>query len=142
MLFDPVVDAALIGFIGVVVGIGGYALQNWQIKKAERERAEYVIKRERYEKWIKTLVEAWYKRKKTGEPTSFEEVLAVNEANNMLLIYASDDVVNAVVDLWRTDHKKESGKALEQVQKIILAMRKDLVKTNLKEADLEFLKIT
>jgi hypothetical protein len=33
MLFDPTVDAALIGLVRVTVGIGRYALQNWQIKK-------------------------------------------------------------------------------------------------------------
>jgi len=140
MVFDPIVDAALIGLVGVIVGIGGYALQNWQIKKAERERNEYVAKREKYEKWIKTISEGWIQRARTRKPVSDDLALAMNEVNNMLMLYGSDDVVNAVVNLWRTK-RTEAEKVPMQFQEIILAMRKDLISTKLKVADVEFLKI-
>jgi hypothetical protein len=141
MVFDPLVDAALIGFLGVVAGIFGYAFQNWQIKKKERERAEYVAKREKYEEWIKTFVDGFFQRTTTGKPISNDLVLTMNEANNMLMLYGSDNVVKAVVNLWKTWSQREPEGVRTLIQEIILAMRKDLVSTDLTVTDVEFLRV-
>jgi len=141
MALDPIVESAIIGLIGVFVGIGGYAFQNWQVKKAERERAEYVIKRKKYEEWTKTFVDGWYHRTRTNTPIPDDLVLKINEANNMLMLYGSDDVVKAVINVWSSGPEPEAGKLLTLIQKVLLDMRKDLVKTGLNVADLQFLRV-
>ena len=140
-MFEPIVDAALIGLVGVIVGIGGYALQNWQIKKAERERSEYVTKREKYEIWIKKFANSWYQQKITGKSTS-ELDSAINEVSNMLLLYGSDPVVNALVKLFKpSSSESEKANMNRLLNEVILAMRKDLISTNLKVDDFKFLTI-
>jgi uncharacterized protein YgfB (UPF0149 family) len=141
LVFDPIVDSAIIGVIGVVIGIGGYAFQNWQVKKAERERAEFVIKRERYDEWIKTMIHGFHVVQTRKESTSIEFKEELDKANNMLLLYGSDDVVKALHEYYTVD--ENNGKALTRaLQKIILAMRKDLIDTSLGESYMELLRAT
>jgi len=137
-MLDPIVDAALIGLVGVFVGIGGYALQNWQVKKADRERAEFVSKRERYEEWIRTVVHAFHIVQTKKEPTPLELKEKLDVANNMLSLYGSDDVVKLLHQLWTPN--LEGDKTKELIQKTLLAMRKDLVTTGLDASDVELLR--
>ena len=134
-MFDPIVDAALIGLIGVVVGIGGYAIQNWQIKKSERERNEYVAKRERYEEWMKTFIEGDTYVALKGNEIPYDLRVAMLRANTLLMLYASDEVIRKVLNVWK-------GKATDRIpmQETIIAMRKDLVSTDLSVADVYYFK--
>ena len=140
MVFDPLVDSALIGLAGVVVGIGGYAVQNWLIKKKDRERAEFVIKRKKYEQWLKVLLAPLYTKDE-------ERVLALKtgarefrEVCNLILLYGSDEVVRALCDFWKVSKKPEGDTIVNAFRKLVIAMRKDLlVKTSLSDSDIEFL---
>lgn len=140
MVFDPLVESAIIGLIGVVIGIGGYSLQNWQVKKAERERAEYVIKRDKYESWIKCWVEA---RFLSGQKKEVPNELgkAMDEVNGMLLLYGSDDVIKSVRAFWENPDAT-SNELFAKSQKIILAMRKDIKDTNLGEEDMKLIRVS
>lgn len=142
LVFDPLVDSALIGLVGVVVGIGGYAVQNWLIKKRERERSEFVIKREKYEQWLKVLLAPLHTKDE-------ERVLAIKtgarefrEVCNLILLYGSDDVVKALCDFWKVSKRLEGTTMLNAFRKLVIAMRKDLVKTSLSDSDIEFLNWT
>jgi hypothetical protein len=141
MVFDPIVDASIIGLIGVVVGIGGYALQNWQIKKAERERIEYTAKRDRYEKWINAFVRGFYDREGESKKITQDTHKELGHANNLLLLYGSDAVVKAIRKLWMTSKEDGTDKISLRMQEVIIAMRKDLVETELNVDDIKFLKL-
>jgi hypothetical protein len=136
---DPVVASALIAFGGAVlsvgIGIWGYIYQ----KNVERENAELVVKRRKYNEWLEILTEGLHivKTKKESTTEKFKEKMDI--ANNMLLLYGSDDVVKALqesVDM--AINGKPAG-----FQRIVLAMRKDLLRTtNLKETDMQLLRAT
>lgn len=139
-MFDPLVDSAIIGVIGIIVSVFGYAFQNWQVKKAERERAEDVIKREKYEEWIKTMVNGLHIGITRKEKVPMEFLEKLDEANNMIELYGSDEVVKAVMTFWKG--AQENNVDLAQILKqIVLAMRKDLVDTSLGESDVALLRV-
>ena len=136
MAIDSLVISALIGLAGIVVGIGGYALQNWFIKKREREAAEFVIKREKYEHLTKVLLEPLY----ADEEIVSKMATAFNVVTNQILLYGSDEVVRALSNFWNVA-KKNPGTplVLDAHKEFVLAMRKDLVKTNLTASEIELL---
>jgi hypothetical protein len=49
---DPVITSAIIGLAGV---IGGYAIQNYFSRKADRELERFKLKREKYEDLLKQI---------------------------------------------------------------------------------------
>jgi hypothetical protein len=134
LALDPIVLSALIGLLGIIVGVGGYALQNWQVKKARRERDELVIRREKYEGWIKVMVKGFHTVQTKKEPTSMDYKREFDEANNVLLLYGSDEVVKA---LQRFTLTGQNDSPLEvPLQKLLLTMRKDILDTNLNESNM------
>jgi hypothetical protein len=143
LVFDPLVDSAIIGVIGVAIGIGGYAFQNWQVKKAERERAEFVAKRKMYNFWLKTWIHGFHLVQTRGESASDELKEKIDKANNMLLLYGSDNVVKALQEHFSDNNKKGDKESAQWLQKIILAMRKDLMgSTKLDESSMQLLRAT
>jgi len=137
LVLDPVVVSAIIAFLGaglsVGIGIWGYIFQ----KNAERERAELVVKRDKYNEWLGILTKGLHVVQTKRESTSEEFKEKMDIANNMLLLYGSDDVVKA---LQESIDMAIKGKT-EGFQKIVLAMRKDLLRaTNLEETDMQLLR--
>jgi hypothetical protein len=144
LVFDPLIDSALIGVAGVAIGIFGYAFQNWLVKKAEREKAEDDAKRAKYEMWITTFVRGFFETEGEQEKPTKNVTNEMNQANNLIMLYGSDVVVKTVCKLWTTpleDTPEGYKKRKTQMQEIILAMRKDLVHTDLNVVDIEFLKV-
>ena len=133
MSVDPLVTSAVIGFFGVVVGIGGYAFQNWSIKKNERERREFMIKRKKYENLVKLMVHGTHvvQTKKQSTPIEFKEQL--DQATNLLWLYASDEVLKALRSLFTSDVENIDAASLEKAyNSLLLAMRNDLkIRTSL-----------
>jgi uncharacterized protein YjgD (DUF1641 family) len=138
MSVDPLVTSAIIGFFGVVVGIGGYAFQNWSIKKNERERREFMIKRKKYENLVKLMVQGVHVVLTKKQRTSIEYKEQIDEATNLLWLYASDEVLRALKSYFASDLDLISSTALEMAYRnLILAMRNDLnIKTNLAVSDI------
>lgn len=137
MVLDSVVVSAIIGFLGAVISVGigiyGYVIQ----KNAERERAEFVAKREKYNEWLTSMTKGLHLVQTKGESTSNEFKEKMDIANNMLLLYGSDDVVRALQEFFANYGDKGA------LRKIVLAMRKDLlIATSVKETDLQLLRAT
>jgi hypothetical protein len=136
MCLDSVVISAIIGFFSVIVGIGGYALQNAWIKNREREKREYVIRRRYYEELVKKITYGIHTVQTKKEQTTPEFKEQLDEATNVLWLYASDDVLKALNAYFSSG---ETG----QFQNLILAMRKDLkIETNLQASEIEWFRAT
>ena len=136
MCLDPIVTGAIIGFLGVVVGIGGYALQNSWIKGREREKREHILKRERYEEFIRKMAHAIHIVQTKGEKTTPEFKAQLDEVTNMLWLYASDEVLEAL-------NAYLSSGGTTSLNDLVLAMRKDLkIETNLSASEIEWFRAT
>lgn len=136
MCLDSIVVSAIIGFLGIIVGIGTYALQNSWIKDREREKREYVVKRERYEEFLRMLAHGIHLVRTKGEKTTLEFKARVEEVTNMLWLYASDEVLRALNEVFFSPSETRS------LNKLILAMRKDLeIKTNLGASEIQWISV-
>jgi hypothetical protein len=138
MSLDPLVTSAIIGFFGVVVGIGGYAFQNWSIKKNERERREFMIKRKKYENLMKLMVRGSHVVLTKKQKTTIEYKEQFDEATNLLWLYASDEVLRALKAYFASDLNLISSTELEiAYRNLFLAMRNDLkIKTSFSASDI------
>lgn len=135
-MLDPFVTGAIIGFFGVVVGIGGYALQNSWINKRQREKREHNLKRQRYEEFVRKMAYGIHIVQTKGEKTTLDFKAELDEVTNMLWLYASDEVLRAL----DTYLSSEGSKNLSD---LILAMRKDLkIKTKLNASEIQWFRAT
>ena len=133
---DSIVTSAIIGLIGVIVGVGGYALQNWLVKKREREARLYILKRRRYEKLVKKITYGIHIVQTKAEHTTPEFKEQLDEAINTLWLYGSDNVLKAL------NAYISSGGKTKEFRDLILAMRKDLIETNLSASEIEWFRAT
>lgn len=127
MLSEPIVISALIGLVGVIIGVSGYALQNWFVKRRDIDNREYTLKRERYENFLKIFHQG-INQVQNGKKTTPEFRNIMSDATNVLWLYASDEVLTAVHSCLSSSGEKE------KFQSLIYAMRKDLTKTKLKKS--------
>jgi len=135
-MLDPLVASAIIGFLGVAVGIGGYALQNSWINKRQREGREHNLKRQRYEEFMRKMAYGIHFVQTRGEKTTLDFKAQLDEVANMLWLYASDEVLMAL----GTYLSSEGSKNLSD---LILAMRKDLkIKTKLNASKIQWFRAT
>jgi hypothetical protein len=136
MDLDPIVASAIIGFPGVVVGIGGYAFQDYYVKKSERETREYRIRRRRYDDFVKTITEGYHIVQTRNEKISPEFEKRMDEVTNVLYLHASSDVIRALKVL-------QDNWGPRQFQNLILATRNDLsMKPDLFASGIEWFRAT
>ena len=132
MCLDSIVTSAIIGLFGIIVGVCGYALQNWLIKKRERETQLFILKRERYEELVRKITHGIHIVKSKGERTTPDFKEKLDEAINVLWLYGSDNVLKAL-NAWLSS---SDGKS--EFRKLILTMRKELIETNLSASEIEW----
>lgn len=132
LVIDPLIISSIIGLIGVIIGIGGYAIQNWQVTKREIETKLFLLKRERYEKLIKNIGEGIHTVQTEKKSTSIEYKKEFIESMNILYLYGSDEILKKL-----KLYLDEPGKKVN-FQQLILAIRKDLQNTDLNYSDIEW----
>lgn len=110
---------ALIGFFGVLIGIFGIVIQEILVGKREREARACEVKREHYENLIKVIVEGIHTVRTKGEPTSAAFKAKLDEAVNVLWLYASSEVMK-YIDEYLFSQKPTT------LDNLMQAMRKDL----------------
>jgi hypothetical protein len=136
MWLDSVEISAIIGFLSVVAGISGYSVQNYYIKRGEKETREYQARRRQYEKFVKMIIDGIHIVQTRKGKTSLNFKKQLDEVTNPLYLYASGDVIRALKAYF-------ANSELEQFQKLIFAMRNDInMKQDLTESEIEWFRAT
>ena len=119
----------IIAIIAIVVGFVTIALEQFFLKKREIEAREYRIRRKQYDVLLRRIVKAFHTRIVLKEERTDDDKLEIDNAMNLLYLYASTDVVediNKFIDLLNQPDKIEEAK--EAFQTLISDMRHDLIK--------------
>jgi len=136
MCLDSIVISAIIGFFSVMVGISGYAFQNYYVKSREREKREYRIRRRRYEELVKMPAEICHITQTRNEKTSLDLKKQMDEVTNRLHLYASGDVIRSLKVFVA---KNED----EEFRNLIFALGKDLnMKADLTASEIQWSRAT
>ncbi len=90
-----------------MVGVSGYAIQNWFIKKRERDTQLKVLKISLYEKLIYKLVEGLHIVRVEGLLTSLEYKKELNILMNALYLYGSKEAIKAADNLMDNPEQKD-----------------------------------
>ncbi len=136
MSVDPIITSAIIGLAGV---IGGYAVQNYFSRKADREMERFKLKREKYDDLMKQIVTEIHLVQTKGGSTSDELKEKMDMVSNTLWLYASDDVMRYLTGYLGGATDKGADISF---RKLIWAMRKDLMNTKIAEAEVTWFRAT
>lgn len=129
-------DQSTVLIFVALIGVAGYAVQNWVIKWREFNRRGYIRKEQRYANFVRMLATILSPRtSREGIPDDVKEKL--NQEIYLMQLYAPDNVVRAM-DKWVTTMNpavpEDERRSVSQV--LLLLMRKDLRKTELEETEM------
>ncbi len=136
MSLDPVVTSAIIGLAGV---IGGYAVQNYFSRRADREIERFKLKREKYDDLVKQIATEIHLVQTSGGSTPDELKESMDMVSNTLWLYASDDVMRYLTGYLGAATDKDVNTSF---RKLIYAMRKDLMNTKMTESEVTWFRAT
>jgi hypothetical protein len=135
-IVDPVITSAIIGLAGV---IGGYAVQNYYSRKADREIEQFKLKKEKYENLVELLARQIHLIQTMGGKSSPETHEKMDVILNTLWLYGSDELMRYLNTFLDSEGIKKNPNWLK---KVLWAMRKDLMSTKMKESEVSWFRAT
>ena len=134
-------DQNTVLIVVALIGVAGYAAQNWLIKWRELQKREYARKEQRYANFVRLLATMLSPRilREKKVPEEIKEKL--NQEVFLLQLYAPDNVVRAM-DKWVNALSSALRSAVSEdelrnaLRNLLISMRKDLRKTELKKSEI------
>lgn len=134
-------DQNTVLIVVALIGVAGYAAQNWLIKWRELQKREYARKEQRYANFVRLLAKMLSPRilREKKVPEEIKEKL--NQEVFLLQLYAPDNVVRAM-DKWVNALSSALRSAVSEdelrnaLRNLLISMRKDLRKTELKKSEI------
>ncbi len=135
-IVDPAIISAIIGLAGV---IGGYAVQNYYSRKADREIERFKLKKEKYENLVELLAKQIHLIQTMGGKSTPKTKEKMDIILNTLWLHGSDELMRYLNSFLSGEGIKKNP---DWLNKVLWAMRKDLIPTKMKESEVAWFRAT